>query len=504
MNGVPLTQILAGLENEPLSVRGPADVAVTSLVHDSRKAAPGSLFVALRSVTPGRAEQAAAGGENHIFEAVSKGAVAVLTAQELTVPRGTVIQVADTRAALADAAAVFYGNPCQQLQMTGITGTNGKTTVAFLLKHLLEVAQRPCGLIGTVRYMVGGRVLPAARTTPESADIQQLLRAMRDAACRAAVMEVSSHALDQGRTRGLEFDAAIFTNLTRDHLDYHGTMEAYYEAKRRLFLGLASQRGKAGKAVINMDDRYGRRLHDELPDGTVRFTYGRGLGMDLRATDIRTDIQGTQYSLHAQGRSFLVRLPLIGIFNVANSLAALGAMMALGYELRPSIAALREAPQVPGRLEMVPGQKAFRVFVDYAHTPDALENVLQTLRALQPRGLITVFGCGGDRDAGKRAPMGRVATTLSDHTIITSDNPRKEEPAAIIRDILHGVGSASHEVIEDRRAAIRHAVGLAQPGDIVLVAGKGHEDYQEFADGRVPFDDVAEATAAVRERRVVS
>jgi len=495
-----LTKIISALQPEPIRVTGPADREITSLTHDSRQVVPGALFVALPSVTPGRSGEAAAGGANFILEAVERGAAAVIAASDLDIPRATMIRVEDPRAALSAAAAVFYGHPSLQLQTAGVTGTNGKTTVAFLLKHLLDVAERPCGLIGTVRYVIGPRELPAARTTPEADEIQHLLREMRDVNCRAAVMEVSSHALEQNRVRGVEFDAAIFTNLTQDHLDYHETMEAYFAAKSRLFEQLATQRHKRGTAVFNIDDRYGRRLLDEFGPRVNTITYGQSSSAMFRAGDLRTDLQGTQYSLHAGGKSYLVRLPLFGPFNVYNSLAALAAMQALGHDVRKSVEALKDAPQVPGRLEKVAGSKAFRVFVDYAHTPDALDNVLRTLRALAPERLITVFGCGGDRDRAKRGPMGRAAEELSDWCIVTSDNPRSEDPAAICSEITAALRADNHEVIIDRRAAIRRAVAMAGPGDIVLVAGKGHEDYQEFADRKVPFDDVAEAASAIRGR----
>jgi UDP-N-acetylmuramoyl-L-alanyl-D-glutamate--2,6-diaminopimelate ligase len=495
-----LTKIISALQPEPVKVTGAADREVTALTHDSRQVTPDSLFVALPSVTPGRPVDAAAGGVNFILEAVEKGAAAVMTASDLDIPRATMIRVQDPRIALSTAAATFYGHPSLQLQTAGVTGTNGKTTVAFLLKHLLDVAERPCGLIGTVRYIIGPRELPAARTTPEADDMQRLLREMRDVNCRAAVMEISSHALDQNRARDIEFDAAIFTNLTQDHLDYHETMEAYFAAKSRLFEQLAAQPHKRGTAVINIDDRYGRRLLDEFGSRVNTITYGQSSNAMFRAGDLRTDLHGTQYSLHAGGRSYLVRLPLFGPFNVYNSLAALAAMQALGHDVRKSVDALKDAPQVPGRLEMVPGPKSFRVFVDYAHTPDALENVLRTLRALEPARLITVFGCGGDRDRAKRGPMGRAAEDLSDWCIVTSDNPRSEDPEAICREITAALGDKNHEVITDRRAAIRRAVAMANAGDIVLLAGKGHEDYQEFADRKVPFDDVAEAMSAIRGR----
>jgi UDP-N-acetylmuramoyl-L-alanyl-D-glutamate--2,6-diaminopimelate ligase len=493
-----LGKIIAGLDPAPFAVDGSTDLEIGSITHDSRLASPGTLFFALPSVTPGRA-----GSDDtarHILQAVEKGAVAVVTFGDLEVPRATVIRVKNPRAVLASAAAVFYRHPSLQLQTAAVTGTNGKTTTTFLLKHLLDVANRPCGLIGTVRYVVGPRELPALRTTPESDDVQRLLREMRDVNCRAAVMEASSHALHQDRLRDVEFDAGVFTNLTQDHLDYHETMESYFAAKALLFGQLAGQRRKKGTAVVNVDDRYGRRLIDDYAQRVTTVTYGQSSNAMFRAADLRTDFHGTQFSLHADGKSYLVRLPLFGPFNVYNSLAALATMHALGHDVRKSVAALKDAPQVPGRLEMVPGPKSFRVFVDYAHTPDALENVLRTLRSLDPVRILTVFGCGGDRDRAKRGPMGRAAEELSDWCIVTSDNPRSEDPESICHQITSALSGTNHEVITDRRAAIRRAVAMAEPGDIVLVAGKGHEGYQEFADRKIPFDDVAESASALREK----
>lgn len=493
-----LDKIITALQTAPRAVSGSTSMDITALTHDSRQAVPGALFAALPSVTSGR--DAETGGARFILRAVEKGAAAVLTSSNVEVPRATMIRVDDPRAALADVAAAFYGYPSQQLQTVGVTGTNGKTTTTFLLKHLLDVAERPCGLLGTVRYVIGPRELPAVRTTPESDDLQRLLRDMRGAGCRAAVMEVSSHALQQNRVRRVEFDAAVFTNLTQDHLDYHGTMDAYFEAKQQLFTSLAQQKHKRGVVVVNGDDRYGRRLLDAVDREVKTITYGQAAGAMFRAGDIAFDRNGTRYSLYVGERSYLVRLPFFGTFNVYNSLAALATMYALGYDVRKSVDTLKNAPQIPGRLEMVPEAKAFRVFVDYAHTPDALENVLRTLRALGPERLITVFGCGGDRDQAKRAPMGRVAGELSDWCIVTTDNSRGEDPENIFRGITAGLRGGNHEVIADRRAAIRRAITLAAPGDIVVIAGKGHESYQEFSDRKVPFDDVVEASAAIRGR----
>jgi UDP-N-acetylmuramoyl-L-alanyl-D-glutamate--2,6-diaminopimelate ligase len=378
--------------------------------------------------------------------------------------------------------------------MLGVTGTNGKTTTTFLIKHICEKELLRCGLLGTVRYEVGERILPAARTTPESLDIQEMLSQMRSAGCKAAVMEVSSHALAQDRVACIEWDCAVFTNLTQDHLDYHGTMEKYFEAKSLLFTRLAGQKKKA-TAVINADDRYGALLIKMC--GVPVVTYGLGVRADFRASEVKTDFSGTSYQLDARGKSFLVRLPLIGRFNVYNSLAAIAAAVSIGLEVRNAVVALANAPHVPGRLEAAPVKRQFRVFVDYAHTDDALINVMKTLRELSPRRLIVVFGCGGNRDKAKRPKMAAAVDQLADWSIITSDNPRKEEPEAIIEEIKTGYRGNQYEVVVDRREAIFKAVAMAQPRDIVLLAGKGHEAYQEFADHTVPFDDVQTAIEAV-------
>lgn len=479
-------------------VHGPADREITGIAYDSRAVKPGTLFFAVRGEK--------ADGHEYIASAANQGAAAIV-AERLAPSSGdlTTIVVPDSRAALADVAAVFFGHPAQHMKMTGVTGTNGKTTFTFLLKHICERALLRSGLLGTVRYEIGERHLPATRTTPESLDVQELLFQIRSAGCRAAVMEVSSHALAQERVRGIEWDAAVFTNLTQDHLDFHGTMENYFESKTRLVLGLARQKRKRGTAVINGDDRYGVRLAEMAEkQGVPVVTYGLGARSEFRASSVKIDFTGTSYQLEARGKIFLVRLPLIGRFNVYNSLAAVAASHCLGIDLRTAVLALADAPSVPGRLEPVPVKRAFRIFVDYAHTDDALLNVMKTLRELSPNRLIVVFGCGGDRDRAKRPKMGAAVDGLADWAIITSDNPRKEKPEAIIEEIKAGFTGRNYEVIVDRKEAIGRAVAMAQPRDIVLIAGKGHENYQEFADHTVPFDDVDVARRAVEERPVDS
>lgn len=477
-----------------IKVEGPTDRDITSIAYDSRQVKPGALFIALKGEK--------VDGAAFVEKAVAAGAEAVVSETSEFRTRATNVTVADARNAMADLAAAYYQHPSRAMKIAGVTGTNGKTTTAFLIKHICETALLRCGLIGTVRYEVGDRILPASRTTPESLDVHDLLWQMRSAGCKAAAMEVSSHALVQARVRGVEFDAAVFTNLTQDHLDYHQTMEAYFEAKTRLFSGLAEQAKKKGKAVINIDDRYGAMLVTRFGRTLPIITYGVGVHADFRASNVRIDFHGTSYQLDAGGRSYLVRLPLIGQFNVYNSLAALAAANILGVDVRAGVLALANANAVPGRLEAVPAQRQFRVFVDYAHTDDALLNVIKTCRELNPARLIVVFGCGGNRDKTKRPRMGAVVDQYADFAIVTSDNPRKEDPLAIIEDIKPGMKRGNFEVIVDRREAIFKAIAMAQSRDIILIAGKGHETYQEFADHTAPFDDTAVAREALEGKRV--
>jgi UDP-N-acetylmuramoyl-L-alanyl-D-glutamate--2,6-diaminopimelate ligase len=478
---------------------GPADRAVESIAYDSRRVQRNGLFVALRGEK--------SDGHDFIGQAIEKGAT-VIVAERAENPaaaghRATCVVVHDTRAAMADLAAKFFNYPARKLKLAGVTGTNGKTTTTFLIKHICEKAGIHCGLLGTVRYEIGERVLPATRTTPESLDLHELLAQIRDTGCKAAVMEVSSHALAQERVRDLEWDVAVFTNLTQDHLDFHGTMENYFAAKAKLFEQLPQQeKKKKPVAVINIDDRYGQKLIQKIHKKVSTVTFGTGLKADFRVSNYRMEFGGTSYQLDARGKSYLVRVPLIGRFNVANSVAALAAANALGLGLREAVLSLGKSPQVPGRLEMVPAKRQFQVFVDYAHTPDALLNVLKTLRQLEPRRLIVVFGCGGNRDREKRPLMGQVADQNADHAIVTSDNPRKEDPDKIIAEIEKGFRGNHFEKITDRAKAIARAVEIAQPRDIVLIAGKGHENYQEFADHTVPFEDIQVARRAIESHPV--
>jgi UDP-N-acetylmuramoyl-L-alanyl-D-glutamate--2,6-diaminopimelate ligase len=474
---------------------GSIDRSVENIAYDSRRVQRHTMFVALRGEK--------ADGHQFIGHAIDKGASVIVAEHEQKDPRVTFLIVENTRTALADFSSAFYGHPARKLKLAAVTGTNGKTTTTFLIKRICENSGLRCGLIGTVRYEIGERILPAIRTTPESLDLQELLAQIANAGCKAAAIEVSSHALAQERARGLEWNVAVFTNLTQDHLDFHGTMESYFEAKAKLFSGLAAQKQKNKPvAIVNIDDRYGQHLLRKIDKTVAVVTYGMGLRADFRASNYRAEFTGTSYQLDARGKSYLVRVPLIGRFNVTNSMAALAAADALGINLRNAVLSLAKAPQVPGRLELVPAKRQFQVFVDYAHTPDALGNVLKTLRELHPNRLIAVFGCGGDRDRQKRPLMAEMVDRLADYSIITSDNPRKEDPGAIIGEIEKGFRSNRYEKIVDRTEAINRAVALAGPRDIVLVAGKGHENYQEFADYTIPFDDILVARRAIEDHPV--
>src|SRR6266487_1262264 len=474
---------------------GTIDRPVESIAYDSRRVQRNGMFVALRGEK--------SDGHQFIGQAIEKGASVIVAEHEGSHPRATFLVVENTRAALADLSAAFYRYPARKLKLAAVTGTNGKTTTTFLIKHICEKAGLRCGLIGTVRYEIGERVLPAIRTTPESLDLVELLAQIRDAGCRAAAMEVSSHALAQDRTRGLEWNVAVFTNLTQDHLDFHGTMMSYFDAKAKLFTQLgAQQKKRKPMAVVNIDDRYGEQLLDKIDKNVAVITYGRGARADFRASNPRVEFSGTSYQLEAGGKSYLVRVPLIGRFNVLNSVAALAAANALGISLRDAVLSIGKSSQIPGRLELVPAKRQFQVFVDYAHTPDALRNVLRTLRELGPNRLIVVFGCGGDRDRKKRPLMGEIADRHADYGILTSDNPRKEDPSSIITEIEKGFRSTHYEKLVDRAEAIGRAIALVQPRDIVLIAGKGHENYQEFADHTVPFDDIQVARRAIEDHPV--
>ncbi len=479
-----------------VTVAGSLDADVHAITASSREVAPGMIFAAIRGTT--------LDGHRFINDALAAGATAILAeaAQpaEYAAPAAW-MHVPDSRAAVSTLASVLAGHPWQELSMAGVTGTNGKTTTAYLLHHLMKSAWHRAGLLGTILVDDGETVETAKHTTPGSIELSALLGRMRDNGCRGVAMEVSSHGIHQKRISAIGFDACVFTNLTQDHLDYHGTLDAYFKAKADWFLDLAADpRGKKPVAVINIDDAHGAELA-ALLDGKMAVTrFGFGVSSDFRANNFRQNSRGMDFELAAKGKTYLVRAPLIGRFNVYNLLGAIAAANACGIRPRDAVAALVEAPQVPGRMENVGNAGGATVFVDYAHTPDALENACRTLRELDPRRLITVFGCGGDRDTGKRPLMASAAARHSDACVVTSDNPRSEDPLTIIREIETGLRGKTFRSIPDRAEAIDFAVANSLSGDIILIAGKGHETTQQFADHTIDFDDRKHASKALRDR----
>ena len=498
---------LASDASQQVEAAGLASHVVSSVTHDSRAVSRGAVFVAI----PGHRTD----GLRFASEAVRRGAVAVVS----EVPRPAElpealcwIRTTQARVALADLAATFYGHPSEQLLVAGVTGTNGKTTTAYLMASVLGAAGLPSGRLGTVTFRIGPHAADehdASHTTPEASEVQRLLRAMVDRGCRACAMEVSSHALALHRADGVRFAVAIFTNLTRDHLDFHGDMQHYFAAKRRLFEMLPA----GAPAVVNVDDPKGVELASRLPRVV---TYGIDHRADVYATGIQASLEGLAFEVHTPRGTLAIRSPLVGRPNAYNILGVVAASVALDLPdsaIEQGIAALEH---VPGRFQLVSsGEDDVRVVVDYAHTDDALKNLLETARSLTPGRVVSVFGCGGDRDRTKRPLMGAVAARLSDLVILTSDNPRTEDPVRIAAEIKLGLaptpepgaparaGTAFLEIL-DRRKAIDQAIRTALPGDLVLIAGKGHEKYQVIGDRTLPFDDVEVARAALAQRRAGS
>ncbi len=475
----PLATLLADLgEHE---VRGDPGVAITDVAYRSAEVRPGALFFCV----PG----AQADGHDYAGEAVRSGAAALVVERFLALPVPQV-RVPSVREVMGPMAAAFFGRPAEKLTLVGVTGTNGKTTTTYLLESVFRAAGITPGLIGTTGARIAGEAVPYERTTPEAPDLHRLLATMVDRGVRAVAMEASSHGLHQHRVGGLRFTCAVFTNLSQDHLDYHASMEEYFAAKARLFTPAMSE-----AAAVNADSAEGRRLlRPDLP----AVTYGLEAGADVRGSDVRTSRSGIGFRVGAVE----VRSRLRGLFNVYNCLAALAAARVLGIEAATAARGIAAVEGVPGRVEPVEVGQDFLVMVDYAHTPDGIENVLRAARPLVGRGgrLIAVFGAGGDRDRGKRPLMGRAATSLADLTVITSDNPRSEDPLAIIADIEPGAreGGGAYVVEPDRRAAIRLAVRAARGGDVVVIAGKGHETGQEVAGRGIPFDDRQVAAEELR------
>ena len=456
----------------PTDVVQRAPVEISDLAYDTRAVGPGALYFCV----PGERHD----GHEFARQALERGAVALVVERvlELDVPQ---LVVPDVRRGMAQAAVIFFGDPTKELEVGGVTGTNGKTTTAYLLRSILASAGRRPGLLGTIESRIGGEHRPAIRTTPEAIDLQRAFREMLDAGDRSCALEATSHGSELGRLDGVRFSALAFTNLGQDHLDFHGTFERYFEAKRRLFVA-----GERPPAAVNVANEYGRRLADELRTlgHDSLLTFGFADDADIRPEQLELDANGAR--LVAGG--IQLRTSLRGRFNVENVLAAVALARLLGIENDSIAAGIEALKGVPGRFEAVDEGQAFAVIVDYSHKPEALENVLHTARELAPNRLICVFGCGGDRDRGKRPVMGRIAAELADVAIVTSDNPRSEDPEAIIAEVVEGA-DASLEAEPDRATAIERALALAQEGDVVVIAGKGHEQGQELADRTIPFDD---------------
>ena len=468
-------------------------VEVHGLAYDSRQVKPGDVFLALKGLN--------AAGTDFAADAIRRGAVAVVADRAADAePAVPWVVVPDARAAMAALSAEFYGHPSRSMQVVGITGTNGKTTTAYLLRAVFESAGKKCGLLGTVTYSVGDAELPASRTTPEAPDVQRMFRQMVDAGCQACVMEVSSHALALRRVDETAFAAAVFTNLTRDHLDYHGDMESYFTAKRRLFDMLPP----SAPGVINLDDPRGESLRKTV---STPVTYAINKQADVTPGPLTLTFEGLEFDARTPRGPVHVRSRLVGRPNVSNILATIAVATALDVPAAAIERGLASLGGVPGRFELVSSSKDdVTVVIDYAHTDDALKNLLETARPLAPRRVITVFGCGGDRDRTKRPLMGAVAARLSDVVVMTSDNPRSEDPVRIIEEIKRGIPPASDRTaatfaIVDRKEAIQFAIKKAEPGDLVLLAGKGHEQSQTIGSRELPFDEAAIAREALERRR---
>lgn len=478
--------------------RGSMDRMVTAIADDSRAVTPGSLFIAVKGEH--------ADGHQFVPQAIKAGAVAVMAQESVETGSIPLVLVADSRKALGLIGGRFYGDPSSHLAMVGVTGTNGKTTTTYLCKALLEGLGKKVGLIGTVAYQIGSEMLPASHTTPGALELQGLLARMIQTGLTSVVMEVSSHALAMDRTAGCEFDAAVFTNLTQDHLDYHQTMEQYFQAKLRLFTGLGRGEKRGQRAIINMDDPKGNQIVQAC--SVPVWGYAVNSRADLKAEQVRLTMSGTTFTAATPAGTFGVESRLVGEHNVYNLLGAIGVALHAGATCDQIRESVSRVSNVPGRFESVAAGQDFMVVVDYAHTEDALVRLLTAAQAIKAQRIITVFGCGGDRDRGKRPKMGRAAVLFSDVVVLTSDNPRTEDPMAILREVEVGVREALHQrshveyqLVPDRREAIGIAVQLARKGDIVLIAGKGHEDYQIIGTKKIHFDDREIAREAIQKLR---
>ena len=501
-----LEQLLAG--TDIINISGNSAGEVSTVCYSADECREGSVFVAI----PGLKFD----GHDFIGKAIERGAKYIVHEKDLQFPPSvTAVRVAGSRRTLGILAKNYFGDPSANLAVIAVVGTNGKTTITYLLESILKAAGFKCGVLGTVNYRFNDQVYPAPNTTPESYEMQKILRRMVDDGVTHVITEVSSHAIDLKRVDDCDFDLGIFTNLTRDHLDYHQTMENYFQAKKRFFSEVLPKSGKAHrqKMVINNDDPWGQRILAEVP--LAALTYGIEGDCSVKATNFELSLAGISAGINASGKSFSISSPLIGKFNLYNILAAVSAASILDIPQPVIESGIKNMSCVPGRLESVASKSGLHVFVDYAHTDDALRRVLQNLTALKKKRIITVFGCGGNRDRGKRPLMGEAAVSYSDLTIVTSDNPRLEDPLEIIREIETGIdrqkiqkadsinpaaagGVQSYTVIPDREKAIEAAIGAASPGDIILIAGKGHEDYQIIGATKIPFDDRKTAAHALQ------
>jgi len=484
---VKLKDIIEGLDT--IDVKGSYDIEVSSITADSRTVSEGSAFFAVPGET--------ADGHDYIDDAIGKGATVIVREQSGSgikeMEGRTFITVEDTRDALASCSARFYGEPSMSMDIIGITGTNGKTTTSYIIRHILAVLGKRSGLIGTIQYMTGEETAEARYTTPEAPEYQRLLAEMHDSGCEYVVSEVSSHALALKRVDHTRFSRAVFTNLTRDHLDFHKTAEQYLEAKKRLFTGLLQD---DGVAVINVDDPASGELMKDIRNRII--TYAVSSHADVSARDIVQDFDGMSMKLYFDGREYNVRTGLIGIPNVYNILAAVAVAYSLNIPTDKILNGISTVPPVRGRFETMRSSDGVLFIIDYAHTPDALRGLLDTVSALPHKKIITVFGCGGNRDRGKRPLMGKIASDMSDMVVITSDNPRYEDPDDIIREIESGLSKKNHISLPERADAVKEAVRLAKEGDVVVVAGKGHEHYQDIKGVRYHLDDRELVTDALR------
>jgi UDP-N-acetylmuramoyl-L-alanyl-D-glutamate--2,6-diaminopimelate ligase len=495
-----VTQLLAALNGQVAIVErlGDLDGLITSVTDDSRSISSGSLFVAVKGER--------VDGHKYVGQAIKAGAAAIVGQDSVERASVPFVQVTDSRKALGLIGSRFYGDPSAQLAMIGVTGTNGKTTTTYLCKALLEHMGRRVGLIGTVAYQVGAETIPASHTTPGAVELQRLLANMNEAKLDSVVMEVSSHALAMDRTAGCEYDVAVFTNLTQDHLDYHRTMEEYFQAKLRLFTGLGQGKKTRQRAIVNMDDPRG--VYVRAACRVPVWGYALNVSADLVAENVRLSMNGSTFTAATPAGTFTVESRLVGEHNVYNLLGAIGVALHGGATCDQVREAVARVSNVPGRFERVSAGQDFTVVVDYAHTEDALVRLLTAAATLKTQRIITLFGCGGDRDRGKRPKMGRAAVEFSDVVILTSDNPRTEDPLTILREVeagvreaLQGRPSVQYHMVADRREAIGTAVRLARPGDILLIAGKGHEDYQLVGTKKMHFDDREVAREAIQQLR---